>query len=124
MQLCEEWMIWLKAYDWYGAYGSPEHEDDGYADSLKLDYTFDHPQIQDNVSGQQLPLIWSPFCQYCTLGWPILDFFTIFETQHVPPDSIWSKKTIFQKHVKKLNAEFEKTIFANTLERSKNQMQI
>jgi hypothetical protein len=40
----------VQDYDWYGAYGNPEHGDHGYADSLRLDYTFDHPQIQDNVS--------------------------------------------------------------------------
>ena len=40
----------LQEYDWYGAYGRPEHAQNEYADSLRLDYTFDHPKIQDNAS--------------------------------------------------------------------------
>ncbi|XP_023344278.1 sarcosine dehydrogenase, mitochondrial isoform X2 [Eurytemora carolleeae] len=36
-------------YDWYGAYDHKIHETDIYKDHLQLDYTFDHPGIQDNI---------------------------------------------------------------------------
>ena len=38
-----------KPYDWYGAYGNPLNEEYGYRERLKLDYTFDHPSIMENV---------------------------------------------------------------------------
>ena len=41
-------------YDWYGAYDHKIHETDIYKDHLQLDYTFDHPGIQDNVSLKEI----------------------------------------------------------------------
>jgi len=39
----------VKEYDWYGAYGNPEISEKGYKEKLNLDYTFEHPKIQDNI---------------------------------------------------------------------------
>jgi len=39
----------VKEYDWYGAYGSPVNEEFGYKERLQLDYTFQHPQLHDNI---------------------------------------------------------------------------
>ena len=39
----------MQKYDWYGAYDTPLNENDVYKDSLFLDYTFDFPNIHNNV---------------------------------------------------------------------------
>ena len=42
--------VQVKPYDWYGAYGNLRHSEYGYKERLNLDYTFDHPEIHENVS--------------------------------------------------------------------------
>jgi len=39
----------VKPYDWYGAYGHHLDEEYGYRERLTLDYTFDHPEIEENI---------------------------------------------------------------------------
>jgi len=39
----------VKPYDWYGAYGNLRHDEYGYRERLNLDYTFDYPEIHDNI---------------------------------------------------------------------------
>ena len=45
-----------KPYDWYGAYGNNINTEDSYRRLLNLDYTFDYPEMHENVS-QYLRLI-------------------------------------------------------------------
>lgn len=40
----------VKDYDWYGAYDHLEHMEYGYNERLKLDHTFEHPELMENVS--------------------------------------------------------------------------
>jgi len=44
----------VKAYDWYGAYDNMVNEEYGYKERLQLDYTFDHPKIEENIRGECL----------------------------------------------------------------------
>ena len=39
-----------KPYDWYGAYGNNINTEDSYRRLLNLDYTFDYPEMHENVS--------------------------------------------------------------------------
>jgi len=41
--------VQVKPYDWYGAYGNLRHSEYGYKERLNLDYTFDHPEIHENI---------------------------------------------------------------------------
>ena len=44
----------VKAYDWYGAYDNLSNEEYGYKERLQLDYTFDHPKIEENIRAECL----------------------------------------------------------------------
>jgi len=44
----------VKAYDWYGAYDNLTNEEYGYKERLQLDYTFDHPKIEENIRAECL----------------------------------------------------------------------
>jgi len=44
----------VKAYDWYGAYDNLTNEEYGYKERLQLDYTFDHPKIEENIKAECL----------------------------------------------------------------------
>jgi len=44
----------VKAYDWYGAYDNLKNEEYGYKERLQLDYTFDHPKIEENIRAECL----------------------------------------------------------------------
>ena len=41
---------WYSFIDWYGAYETAVNTNDRYKEYLNLDYTFNHPQIHDNVN--------------------------------------------------------------------------
>jgi len=44
----------VKQYDWYGAYDNLRNEEYGYNERLRLDYTFDHPAIEENIRAECL----------------------------------------------------------------------
>ena len=44
----------VKQYDWYGAYDNLRNEEYGYNERLRLDYTFNHPAIEENIRAECL----------------------------------------------------------------------